>query len=191
MLGKLPTTLDVCGRTYAIRTDFRDILPTFAAFSDPELSDQEKTYVFLRRLFVDFDAIPRRDYAEAYKAASAFVSVGAQEDKPGPQLVDWERDEQMIFPAINKVAGQEVRSIPYMHWWTFMGYFQCIDRDDLWGFVLSIRQKRAKHKKLEKYEREFVNANPRLFKASSPQSRQSADDPLAAMFEALTKGGKA
>ena len=68
--------------------------------------------------------------------------------------VDWEKDEQLIFAAVNHVAGQEVRALPYLHWWTFMGYFQSIDRDDLWATVLLIRQKKARGRRLEPYERQ-------------------------------------
>ena len=48
MLGCLSRTLDVNGKRYDIRTDFRSILRVIAAFNDDELSDAEKLYVCLR-----------------------------------------------------------------------------------------------------------------------------------------------
>lgn len=62
----------------------------------------------------------------------------------------------MIFSAVNKVAGQETRALDYMHWWTFLGYFSEIGEGML-SQVLSIRAKKAKGKKLEKWEKEFYN----------------------------------
>lgn len=80
----------------------------------------------------------------------------------------------MLFPAVNKVAGVEVRSLPYLHWWTFLGYFQAIDHDDLFSHVLSIRQKRAKGKKLEKWEQEFYKNNRNLCSLKDPAQVDSA-----------------
>lgn len=76
------------------------------------------------------------------------------------KVMDWEQDEPILFPAINQVAGCEVRSVPYIHWWTFVGYFMEI-REGIFSTVLGIRQKMAKGKHLEKWEREFRRNNKR------------------------------
>lgn len=75
--------------------------------------------------------------------------------------MDWEQDEPILFPAINKVAGIETRATQYIHWWTFSGYFMEIE-DGTFSTVLGIRQKKAKGKKLEKWEQEFYRNNRRL-----------------------------
>ena len=72
--------------------------------------------------------------------------------------MDWEQDERIMFPAINKAAGFEVRQAKYVHWRTFIGYYMEIP-EGIFSHVLSIRLKKAKGKKLEKYEKEFWNAN--------------------------------
>lgn len=72
--------------------------------------------------------------------------------------MDWEQDAKIMFPAINTAAGYEVRSVPQLHWWTFMGYFMEIQKG-VYATVLSLRQKKAKGKKLEKWEKEFWSAN--------------------------------
>lgn len=190
MLGLLPTSLDVNGVTYNIRSDYRDVLRIFSAFNAPELNDREKTYVLLKQIFIDFDTIPYDDYQAAYEAAFAFIDCTTHEDRPNPRIVNWDKDEQLIFPAVNKVAGFEVRSAKYMHWWTFLGYFQGIDREDTWGFILTIRQKRAKHKQLEKYERDFFNANRNLCAIDPPQKAVTeVKDAITAIYNDLLKGG--
>lgn len=195
MLGALPQTLNVGGIDYKIRTDYRDILIIISAFSDKDLTDQEKVYICLKRIFYDFDKIPGDYFEEAYKAASDFMECNAiHEDKPSPRVVNWGKDEQLIFPAINKAAGIEVRSVEYMHWWTFMGYFQSIDSESTWGYVLMLRQKKAKGKKFEKYEREFYNANRALCEIDYHEDRQKPEDAAARIFEELLnqqKGGDA
>ena len=190
MLGQLPTSLNVCGVDYAIRTDYRNILRIFSAYNDSELSNQEKAYVCLKRLFVDFDRIPNDQYQQAYTAATGFIDCGMREDAPAPKTVNWDKDEQLIFPAVNKVAGTEVRALPYLHWWTFLGYYQTVDHDGLFSFVLTIRQKRARGKKLEKYEQEFYRSNPNLCHVDEKPVPQKAEDTLQSMFDSLPEEGE-
>ena len=191
MLGQLPQTLKVCNKDYAIRSDFRDILKIIAAYNDKDLSDQEKVFVCMSRIYKDLDRMPKdKDtYAAAFKAATEFMECRLSSDKPSPKVVNWEKDEQLIFPAINKVAGMEVRAVPYLHWWTFLGYFQAIDREDLWGVVLTIRQKKAMGKKLEKHEKDFLAANRELCSMEYKEERQSPEDQLRAIYEKLLKEG--
>lgn len=191
MIGLLPTSLDVNGSTYEIRSDFRNVLRVFEAFDDENLTDEDKAYVLLDVIYVDFENIPRKDYSAAYQAAIQFIEGGSamRGKKSNHKLFSWSKDEQLIFPAVNKVAGCEVRLAKYLHWWTFLGYFGCIDHEDLWSFVLSIRQKRAKGEKLEKYERKFLNANPELCSVESTVRAGTAEDALKEMFDSLTEGG--
>jgi len=63
---------------------------------------------------------------------------------------------------VNKVANTEIRLEPYIHWWTFMGYYTAIGNCSL-SMIVEIRDKIARGKKLEKHEREFRNNNPQYF----------------------------
>lgn len=159
MIYDLPTSVEFGGREWAINTDFRDILNVLIAFDDPELTDAEKGYVCLYNFYVDYDEIPREQMQAAYDAAIEFIDHGHPDDKkPTKKTMDWEQDASLIFPAINHVAGYEVRSADYIHWWTFMGYFMEI-KDSTYSTVLSLRQKKARGKKLEKYEQEYWRNN--------------------------------
>ncbi len=186
MLGSLPQALNVNGKEYNIKTDFRSILRIVSAYSDSELSDSEKAYVCLRRVYgEDFYKIPSSDYEAAIKAANGFIECSERDDRPSPRVVNWEKDEQLIFPAINKVAGAEIRALPYLHWWTFLGYFQNIDAEGTWGFILILRQKKAKGKKLEKHEKEFWNANRLLCAIDRPKDTKAGKDRADSIFDEL------
>lgn len=159
MIYDLPETLTFGGREWDINTDFRDVLNILVAFEDPELTDAEKVYVCLHNIYVDFEDIPRELTQQAYDAAIEFIDHGHPDDKkPSRKTMDWEQDAPLIFSAINAVAGYEVRSEEYIHWWTFMGYFMEI-KDTTYSTVLSLRQKKARGKKLEKYEQEYWKNN--------------------------------
>ena len=184
MIGELPTQLWVGEKEYEIRTDFRDILTIITAFNDPDLEDYEKMFACLYILYKDFEDIPKEEYEEAYNEAIRFIDCG-EEPKEGktPRLMDWEQDERILFPAINTVAGYETRSSQYVHWWTFMGYFMEI-REGVFSQVLSLRQKKTKGKKLEKWEQEFWRSNKDLciLKPKLSKEEQEEKDKLNALL---------
>lgn len=157
----LPEQLEIGGVLYDIRTDFRDILRILLAFEDPDLENAEKMTICLQILYVDVDTIPPRDIQAAYEAAMRFIDNGQEPDKKSARSMDWEQDAPLLFPAVNQAAGCEVRSMPYLHWWTFTGYFMEI-RDSIFSSVLSLRQKRNRGKKLEKREQEFWKQNHKI-----------------------------
>lgn len=174
------------GNQYAIRTDFRDILKIITAFNDPNLEENEKAYVCLYIFYEDFESIPQTDYEAAFKSAIRFIDNNTEdpdENKNTPHIMDWEQDEAIMFPAINKVAGYETRSAEYIHWWTFLGYYMEIS-EGIYSNVLNIRMKKAKHKALDKWEREFWNSNKKIcvLKTRLSDEEQAAKDRLNALL---------
>ena len=170
MIGYLPTKLNVNGTDRAIRTDFRIALLIMQAYNDPELIEDdvahEKTEAMLECLYEDLDDIGQEDIVSAIEQAVWYLDGGGIQSsnskyKKSKKIMDWEQDEQIIFSAINKVAGFETRSVEYMHWWTFLGYFNEIG-EGLFTTVINIRQKKNKRKKLEKHEEEFYKENRHL-----------------------------
>lgn len=120
---ELPTSLNINGVAYTIRTDFRAIIDILIAMNDPDLDQQAKTFIMLQILYEEWQNIPFEDLTEACQKACDFIDCGQVDDpnKPKPRLMDWEQDGDMIVPAVNKAAGKEIRAVPYMHWWTFFG----------------------------------------------------------------------
>lgn len=158
-IGDLPDSLLVNGKEHPIRSDYRWVLRICCAFNDPELEKSDKVYVTLQVLYEDFEDMDQADYEAAFKAALEFIDHGIKgDDTKSPRVMDWEQDEGILFPAVNKVAGFETRSAEYLHWWTFVGYYMEIS-EGVFSNVLSLRMKKAKGKPLEKWEREYWNAN--------------------------------
>lgn len=166
MIGYLPKKININGTDRAIRSDFRTALLIFQAYNDVELSDEEKALTMLECLYEDYDSIPPEDIQEAVNMATWYLDGGGIPDDNSKQrqvkkVMDWEQDEKLVFSAVNKVAGFETRAVEYMHWWTFLGYFNEIG-ESLFTTVINIRQKKNKRKKLEKHEEEFYKENRSL-----------------------------
>lgn len=162
MIGELPTALDIGGISYSIRSDFRVALNIIQAMNDPELSPQEKCYVCLRCLYEDFEHLHGESLQEAAEKAYWFIGGGdLPSSETGVRTFDWEQDEGIIFPAVNKAAGYETRAVKYLHWWSFLGLFGEIG-EGLFSQVSHIRRKMAKGEKLDKWEKRFVRENKAL-----------------------------
>lgn len=176
MIGQLPTALEIGGKSYRINPDFRNILTIFEAFSDILLTDSEKAYICLKRLYIS--NIPYNLAEEAIKKAYWFCDGGDMpKTKPDEvRTIDWKHDEQIIFPAVSKTVGVvDVRSLPYMHWWSFLGCFGEIG-EGLLSTVLSIRRKKAKGKKLFKSEQEFYSNYKELVVLRTPEEQAAIDE---------------
>ncbi len=174
MIDLLPTSLEVAGKLYRINADFRNILLyIYPAFNDDELSDIEKAYVCVKCLFVD--DIPMKYFEEAVKKAYWFCDGGDMPKSEPTKIktLDWEHDAGILFPAVNKVLGFEIRSVEFLHWWTVLGTFGEIDSSGLFASVMSIRYKKAHNKPLDKSEREYVHRNKEMFNLMSKEDREA------------------
>lgn len=174
---RLPASLSIGGAVYPIKTDFRDVLKLIGVLSDPDILPEAKGYVALKFMIENFDELPEEQYENALKQLYEFIDVGEKEEsrRKKPALMNWDQDAPLIIPAVNKVLGQEVRAMPYLHWWTFVGAYMNIDGEGLFSSVISIRSKKAKGKKLEKYEQEFYRDNKSLIDIKKKRSNEDQE----------------
>lgn len=154
---ELPKETVIGGRTYHLHTDFREILEIFACLQEESQPEFLRWYLALALFYEEL--VPDEAFREAAEYFRWFVNCGREETKdPGPQLISWQQDAQDIVADVNKVAGQEIRALPYLHWWTFLGWFQGIGEGNL-STLVSIRDKLRRGKKLESWEQEYYRRN--------------------------------
>lgn len=166
----LPTTIIIDDKEFNIRNngDYRMVLDCFDILNSVDLNKQERLLscliIFYDNMYDINDLTELGDLNKATLQMFNFFNCGQPENmkKSDIRLIDWDKDSQMIVSGVNNVAKLEVRSVEYMHWWTFMGYFNSIGESTL-STVVSIRHKIATNKKLEKYEQEFKRDNPQYF----------------------------
>ncbi len=171
---ELPKTVEVSGKSYKIRNsaDYRTIIGVIDVCEDPELTKEEKTvsaFIIFYEDITDYEDIFEifgDDAEEAMQAMMKFISYNYNDEVASNikvKLIDWIQDESLIVSGVNSVAQTEVRALDYLHWWTFLSYYMAIGDGPL-ATVVSIRNKLAKGKKLEKYEQEFRRENPGYFR---------------------------
>ena len=172
-LWSLPTKAEFGSKEYELSTDFRDILDIIDVLKD-ESSPEPVRWEIASQLFFG-EEIPIAFQKEAIGFFTEFLSYGEQPDKKKKQkkLIDWTLDAAIIVGDVNKVAGFDVRSAPYVHWWTFLAYFDGVGEGQL-STVVGIRSKLQKGKKLEKWEQEFYTEHKDQIDFRAPQEASEA-----------------
>lgn len=162
MSWELPESIEIQGVTYPIRTDYRCILDILTDLSDPEADGQDRALAVLIGLYPDFEDMPPEHYEDALNDGVRFINCNSNDAPPkAARLVDWEQDYSLIIAPINHVIGGEVRSLKYMHWWTFLAAYQEIG-DCTFAQVVRIRDHLARGKKLDRSDQEWYRKNRHL-----------------------------
>lgn len=138
------------------------VLDVISALNDEELSEQERMQCALYIFYEDLTGC--MDGETAVKEMLAIINNGdvEQEQTSKPRLMDWEHDFKMLAPPVSHILGYDVRdSEKYTHWYSFIGAYMNIG-ECTFSNIISIRSKRAKNKKLEKWEEEFYRDNRKM-----------------------------
>ncbi len=172
MSWELPTRCTIGGAQYDLHCDFRDVLEIFRYLNDGALPEQLRWRIALA-LFYE-PQVPPIHWAEALSYMTEFLSYGSGAQQKQP-LLDWERDAPLIVADVNRVAGREIRATPFLHWWTFLGYFYALPPGQL-STVLAIRQKLRRGKKLLDWEQEYYRENRDLVDLPVPLTAREQEE---------------
>ena len=166
MIYTLPETLEIDGVEYEIRTDYRVILDVISALNDPELQEFERAEACIRIVFPEWQNIENR--LEAFKQCMWFVACGETDTngRKNVKVMDWEQDFSLIVPPVNRVLGYDCRGVEHLHWWSFVSAYYEIG-ECAFSCVTGIRQKLAKGKPLDKWEKAYYSEHADLIKLKS------------------------
>ena len=145
---KLPIDVEIGGKVYKFRNkaDYRQILDIIQILNDDELPENEK---YFNAVLYFYEEIPE-DTETAIKYLMWFIACGNEEQQSNEQpTMSWEKDFDIIASAINKNNSEDIRAVPYMHWWTLISHYMAIGECSL-STIVGIRDKISRGKKLEK-----------------------------------------
>lgn len=186
---ELPGSLRVGQKEWPIRSDFCAGMNCMEILEADDLEEEEKAEFVCRTLYPDWEEIFANGlFQEAVQAAFDYLDGGRpkkteEEAKAEPKgkIMSWTDDAMIILDAINEHREVDVR-ISRPHWWTFLGYYLEIG-ESLFSTVLSLRQKIRDNKKLDKYEKEFIQRNPQYFRRKEDMAIDVEMDELSKIFE--------
>ena len=166
MIYDLPINVKIDGKEYKIRNncDYRVVLDCIEALNDSDFTIYEALICAENIFYEEPESI--ENIYEAIKQMLIIINNGeteaAEEEQSKPIVMNWQKDFKIIAPAISRVLGYDIRTQDkFTHWYTFIGAYQEIG-ECLFANVVSIRNKLAKGKKLEKYEQEFYRENKKM-----------------------------
>lgn len=161
----LPIAVEINEKSHPIRNkcDYRVVLDVICALNDNELTDEEKIKC---ALFIFYEHISEiDDFDTSIKEMFRIINGGEEQEESAeqkPQLMDWEHDFQQLAPPISRVLGYDVRTPEkYTHWYSFLGGYMEIG-ECTFSTIVSIRSKRAKGKKLDKWEEEYLREHRKM-----------------------------
>lgn len=178
MIWDLPIAVEINGRQQPIRNkcDYRVVLDVICALNDNELTDEEKVKCALFIFYEDISQID--DFDTAIKEMFRIINGGEEQEEnheQKPQLMDWEHDFPQLAPPISRVLGYDVRTPDkFTHWYSFLGGYQEIG-ECAFATLVSIRSKRAKGKKLEKWEQEFYQEHRKMVDLPKKLTQEEQD----------------
>lgn len=168
----LPTIITINNNEYPINQggEHRVILDVIRALNDNELNDNEKAIVALS-IFYNFNFPTDEFINEAIDQMMLFISRGRKnKNNDKKPIMDWNKDYDMIADSLIPILNYDIRdSERHTHWWTLIGAYNQIG-EGTFHTVVSIRSKRQKGKKLEKWEQEFYRENREVIDAVSDMS---------------------
>lgn len=147
LIDSLPETIEVDGREFPVRTDFRIGILFEQLVLDPDLTDGEKTEKAIRLFFED--EIPD-DLGQAVDGILWFYSCGSYhaEDqnekqkraspKPARRVYDFEHDADLIYSAFLDQYGVDLQ-VEDMHWWRFRALFRALKDDNKISKIIEYR----------------------------------------------------
>jgi hypothetical protein len=164
------------------KCDFRIVLDTIQALQDNTLTNEERAQCGLIIFYENYEDI--QDPQEALNDMMKIISYSddlENNNDSKPQLMDWHKDFNQVVQPINRIIGYDVR-LPnqYTHWWSFIGAYMEIG-ECTFSTIVSIRSKKAKHQKLEKWEEEFCREHPELI--ALPQKFTQEEEEFFSLFE--------
>ena len=164
MMWDLPIAVEINGKSHPIRNkcDYRVVLDVICALNDNELTDEEKIKCALFIFYEDISKID--DFETAIKEMFCIINGGEVEEQANdnkPKLMDWEHDFPVLVAPINRVLGFEIRSVDYLHWMSLLSAYMEIG-ECTFSTIVSIRSKRAKGKKLDKWEEEYIREHRKM-----------------------------
>ena len=138
MYENLPESIEVCGESVPIVTDFREYIKLIDMMADSELSAVDKQLCIIQY----FKSAPG-NFDEALGVLVDFVTMSKLRSDPKSDQGDSENDDSdqkalysfsydypYIFSAFMRDYGINIRTIPYMHWWEFRMLFDGLSNDN-------------------------------------------------------------
>ena len=185
-----PRSVNVCGKEYAVKTDFRVWLRFSAIVSDSKIDGETKAALLLALCFDD--AVPENK-AEALIALCGFFGGeekggkknGFKTRRGGKSVrsFDFEIDAPYIYAAFLQAYGIDLTSVESLHWFLFLSLFKALPDECKLSKIIGWRTA-----DLSKLSADSARQYARLKEFYALPDASTEEEKLAAIGETLAAG---
>lgn len=187
---KLPETVEIGGREYPIKTDFREWIHFETVLSDPRESDQSKMLCLLTM----FRELPLK-FNDALQAAMKFYAgndmktepgkqTGTETQKTSPRIYSYEHDADYIYSAFWSQYVIDLQEAE-LHWWQFKALFKGLEETNLIVKIMGYRGTDLSQIK-DKEQKRFYRRMKRVYKLPDMRTEEQREkdmvNSLASVF---------
>lgn len=188
---KLPKSLCIKGKTYQIKTDFRDILRLIEMLEAPEGKEEEKA---LSALLWFYSGDLPEDIKQAAENLSLFFACGKKAEgalpaggrkkgmKKAPDI-SFSADAPLIYAAFLTQYGIDLIEIKYLHFWAFRALFDGLEPERRLNEIRRCRSISIT-KQMSEGEKRYYKSMKKAYSLSPMQ-----DETTKAIEKALLMGG--
>ena len=168
MIDRLPTTVEIDGKDYPIRSNFYIGIKMDNMIHDPEVKGYE---LITRALSLYYTEIPH-NLEQALEKLIWFYACGepTESNEKSERAYSFEVDDRLIYAAFLDQYGIDLCEIKYLHWWKFMGLFEGLREDHRIVQIMGYRLKKI-DRKMPKAERDFYADMKRRYALETTKKR--------------------
>lgn len=178
---KLPKTVNIGGKEYPIKTDFRDWIQFENILSDPKESEQEK----IKCLLLLYSTLPPK-FIDAWKSVMWFYSgaeharenenTADQKQKSRSRIYHYEYDADYIYSAFWAQYGIDLQCAN-LHWWQFKALFKGLDETNMIVKIMGYRSMDLSQIK-DKEQKRFYRKMKRLYRLPDMRTEQQREQDM-------------
>lgn len=195
LIDVLPSKVEINGRMYKIRTNFRTSILFEQLMQDDNIDDFERAIKAIKLYF--FKPIREEYLEEALNKIFWFYSGGKEElitdnksnnNSSNERLYDYDYDDDYIYSAFLDQYNIDLQKIKYLHWWEFKAMFKSLNENHKISEIMKYRGINLKDIKDDE-EKKFYKKMKEVYKLPNKNINNDELKEINAIEEALMGDG--
>lgn len=195
LIDMLPRKVELNGKMYDIRTNFRTSILFEQLMQDDNIDDFERGMKAIKLYF--YKHIKEEDLEEAINKIYWFYSGGKDDleesitkntNSNNERLYDYNFDDEYIYAAFLDQYNIDLQNIKYLHWWKFKSMFKSLNENHKISEIMKYRGINLKDIKDEE-EKKFYKKMKEVYKLPEDHKQLKEKKELSEIEKALMGDG--
>lgn len=179
---KYPKHVTIDGVKYPINTDFRVALKCFDIINDENISDTERTYAVVYKLF---GLIPKDEDMHIFvEKVEKYLGCGETQEQHKERKKDMDFEQDFKYLVASFMSDYHINLVESnMHWYQFINLIQGFTENSVMNRVRDLRNYDLSEVKDQKQRNKIIKAQESVaLKSELTQEEQEAIDEFESLF---------